>query len=414
LLQSFSTFAAARVADRETGSRPRRFPKGVLMAEKRIAVWVQRFKDRPALVLQWNDPETGRRKSKSAKTADPEKAEQARADLEYELTHGKYQEASRMTWERFRELFMAEYAAGCRENTQRNFRVMMDLFERVCNPRSLRAVNERTISAFATGLRKLPGYNGDPMKASSIKVRLQFLHTALAWAKEQELIVKIPKFPTIKVPKKRPQPVPTESFEKLLDKAADNQMRAYLLCGWLAGLRLNEALGLEWEETDKAPYVDPARDRIVFPAEVVKADEDQWVPLDPMLWEALAALPRVGRKVFRFDAVDGRGEREVTDITICARIRGLAQAAGVKMTMKSLRRGFGCRYASQVPAQVLQKLMRHASIKTTMDYYANVDDAAMEAVLGPKRNSSRNTRPKTEGSAEAVQSETPLADMSSD
>jgi hypothetical protein len=91
--------------------------------------------------------------------------------------------------------------------------------------------------------------------------------------------------------------------------------------------------------------------------------------------------------------VDGRGERDVCDIIVSARVRKLAQAAGVKMTMTSLRRGFGCRYAARVPAQVLQRLMRHSNISVTMDYYANVDDAAMEAVLGAKRNNSRNTRP---------------------
>jgi len=51
-------------------------------------------------------------------------------------------------------------------------------------------------------------------------------------------------------------------------------------------------------ETGGAPYLDPARDRIVFPAEVVKADEDQWVPLDSDLWAAIDALPRSDRKVF--------------------------------------------------------------------------------------------------------------------
>jgi integrase len=196
----------------------------------------------------------------------------------------------------------------------------------------------------------------------------------LQWAADQKLIPKCPRFPTVKVPKKRPQPVPVESFERLLAKAGnDPQMRAFLLCGWLAGLRLNEALALEWKETTQAPYLDPAADRIVFPAEVVKGDEDQWVPLNPVLWEALDLLPRTGRKVFRFDAIDGRGDRLVRDITVSARVRDLALAAGVKLTMKSLRRGFGCRYAGKVPAQVLQKLMRHASIKTTMDYYANVE-----------------------------------------
>jgi hypothetical protein len=84
------------------------------MTERRITVWVQRFNDRSTLMLQWLDPETGRRKSKSAGTAKEGEAEQARSDLEYELNHGRYQEASRMTWEHFREKFETEYAAALR------------------------------------------------------------------------------------------------------------------------------------------------------------------------------------------------------------------------------------------------------------------------------------------------------------
>jgi integrase len=358
------------------------------MAERRVTVWVQRFKDRATLMLQWLDPETGRRKSKSAGTTEEGEAEQARADLEYELNHGRYQEVSRMTWETFRKLFEQEFVVHRRENTRRNYRVMMDLFEQVCHPTRIGAVSERTISAFMAGLRKLPGYNGQPMQLSTIKVRLQFLHTALKWAADQKLIPTCPKFPAVKVPKKRPQPVATESFERMLEKAPDAQTRAYLLCGWLGGLRLNEALALEWDETDKAPWLNFAEDRIVLPAGFVKGDEDQWVPLDPVLREALNALPRKGQKVFHFVAKDGH---PLTDIAVSAQVRGLAKAAGVKLTMKSLRKGFGCRYAGKVPAQVLQKLMRHASIKTTMDYYANVDDAAIEAVLGSRRNSLRNS-----------------------
>ena len=33
---------------------------------KRVVVWVQNFPDRPHLMLQWHDPETGKRKSKTA------------------------------------------------------------------------------------------------------------------------------------------------------------------------------------------------------------------------------------------------------------------------------------------------------------------------------------------------------------
>src|SRR4051794_1235499 len=99
------------------------------MAEKRVHVWVQRFKDRPTLQLQWLDPETGKRKSKSAKTDDPEKAEEARADLEYELNHGTYQEPSRLTWDRFRELFESQYLPNVRPSTQRNYRNVLNRFE---------------------------------------------------------------------------------------------------------------------------------------------------------------------------------------------------------------------------------------------------------------------------------------------
>ena len=58
------------------------------------------------------------------------------------------------------------------------------------------------------------------------------------------------------------------------------------------------------------------------------------------------------------------------------RVRYLAKRVGVKITTKTMRRGFGCRYAGKVSAHVLQKLMRHAQISTTMNVYGN---ALMEA-----------------------------------
>src|SRR5262245_50271455 len=101
---------------------------------KRIVVWIQPFGDRPFLMLQWYDPVTGKRKSQSSQTSTPIDAEKKRADLEYELNHGLYQEPSRMTWVKFRELFEAEYVAALRPNTQRNHRNTLDQFEELCNP----------------------------------------------------------------------------------------------------------------------------------------------------------------------------------------------------------------------------------------------------------------------------------------
>jgi integrase len=357
------------------------------MADKRVKVWVQHFKDRKSLVLQWVDPDTGRRKSRTAQTDDPKEAEQARADLEYELNHGRYQEASRMAWERFRELFEAEHVAPLRLNTHQVYRATLDAFEEICQPARLRSISERTLSQFAKGL----GESKRQKQPSSVRVRLQFLRTALRWAVAQKMLPACPRFPVIKVPKKRPQPIPAESFERLFAKAPDAQMQALLLCGWLAGLRRSEALALERNPTNTVPYLDLAHDRIVLPAEFAKAVEDQWVPLDPVLRQALLALPENGKKFFYFRAYDGH---ELSENTVGQRVAALAAKAGVKLTMHSLRKGFGCRYAGKVPAQVLQKLTRHADITTTMDYYANVDEAAVQAILGENRNSLRNIQGK--------------------
>ena len=67
----------------------------------------------------------------------------------------------------------------------------------------------------------------------------------------------------------------------------------------------------------------------------------------------------------------------------------LAKKAGVRLSMRSLRRGFACAYAAEVPAQVLQALMRHKNIATTMAFYANTEAAAIAAVR--RRNSLRNS-----------------------
>jgi integrase len=359
------------------------------MPEERVHVWVQRFADRKHLMLQWIDPETGKRKSKSAGTDDEEKAGAARADLEYELNHGKYVEASKLTWQRFREQFEAEYVAGLRPKTRVCYEKVFDLFENLCQPGKLRSISERTVSGFLKGMREKPTWGRVGMMPSTIKVNLQFLHTALSWAVDQKILPACPKFPAVKVPRRKPQPIPAESFERLLAKAPDQNMSTFLLCGWLAGLRLSEAIELEWEPTDSAPYLNLAGNRIVLPAGFVKAVEDQWLPLDSVLRQALEDMPKSGKRVFRFVKANGQ---PIKPTAVSARVVRLAKLAGVRLTMHSLRRGFGCRYAGTVPAQVLQRLMRHSDIKTTMDYYANIDAAVEEAVLGSQRNSLRNTR----------------------
>ena len=352
------------------------------MNEQRVHVWVQRFYDRPTLILQWVNPDTGQRKSKSSKTTDPEKAEIARRDLEYELNHGTFQESSRLEWERFRELFEGEYLAGLRPRTRERYNGVLDVFEQIIKPEKLGAVTERTISLFVKGMRerKRPG-NAVGLAPMTIKNYLVALKTALGWAVQQKLLSTLPNFPKIRVPKKKPQPIPAESFEKLLAKAPDDHWRVYLLCGWWAGLRLSEGRHLRWDPSDSFPWVDFEGNRIVLPAVFAKSAKDQWVPMHPVLRQALAELPRNGPEVFPFKTRHGK---PLSRGAISHRVLDMAKKAGVKLSMHKLRKGFGCRVAKNLGkggAAMLHELMRHSSMQVTMDYYANVDDALQDAIV---------------------------------
>ncbi|MBY0588601.1 hypothetical protein K2X85_15610 [bacterium] len=50
------------------------------------------------------------------------------------------------------------------------------------------------------------------------------------------------------------------------------------------------------------------------------------------------------------------------------------------VALHDLRSNFGSRWAGRVPAQVLQRLLRHSHIKTTLDFYADTERAALKAI----------------------------------
>jgi integrase len=337
------------------------------MLEKRINVWVQRFKDRERLVLQWLDPETGRRRSKSAGTADLKEAEKACADLEYEMNHGIAHEANRMPWETFRNIYEEEKLTGSREGTRKKAGYVFDAFEALARPRILGQVTERTLSRYVTQLRE------KGMKPATIHGHLAYLRAALRWAADQKLVPTAPKVVMPKVPKKWIiRKIVVEEFERLLVGAPDACWVAFLQTAWYTGMRRNEMLDLTWTGESGTPWVDFEQERIWLPAAYNKSDADQWIPLHPELAKVLQARRQSTGRMFPLSA----SPREVS-----RKFSRLAKKAGLKITLHDLRRSFGSRYAAVVPAPVLQRLMRHADIKTTLAYYTNVDDVLDEAIL---------------------------------
>lgn len=173
----------------------------------------------------------------------------------------------------------------------------------------------------------------------------------------------------------------------LVGATTDLRYRAAVLLGADAGLRVGEIRGLEWD------CVDELRRRIIVaraidPANNVGAPKNRkrrTVPATPRLWEALAALPRVGRAVIgRRDNGNPLGYWTMRD-----ELLDVYGEAGVPVPPKPwhcLRHTFCTELATAgVPVHVIKRLAGHASIETTLKYMHSTEhdmDRAVEALAG--------------------------------
>jgi integrase len=212
-----------------------------------------------------------------------------------------------MSWASFRELYDAEVLAGQRPSTREKAHSVFDVLEHEVAPQRLVNLNGRTLSRLVVKLRERKQNSGKiGLEPITIRNYLVAIRAALVWATEQRMLSEVPHFPSIKVPKKRPQPVSEKEFELLCASAPDATWRAYFLCGWFGGLRLSEARHLRRQPGDRWPWLDLDGNRIVLPAAFAKSGEDQWVPLHQTLREALGNLTENGERVFNLVGPSGR------------------------------------------------------------------------------------------------------------
>jgi integrase len=332
----------------------------------RITVYILAPADRPHYQAQWVEPGTERRRTRSLRTRNPDLAERRRADLEYELNNGLAGGERRVAWGAFRAAWFDEKLAERRPATREKARKVFDRFERSARPATLQAVDSRMLSAHAARLRKAG------LAPATIHQHLAYLSSALSWAARQGMIARRPTIEFPSLPKKTHKRTIDEAQYRRLARALAGDHRLLLQVGWYTGMRRCEMLFLTWDGRGQTPRVDLKAKRVWIPAESNKARADQWLPLHPDLVKILAARRKPAGAVFGF----GKGPDAVG-----VEFGRLCREAGVVISLHDLRRSFGTRYARHVPAQVLQRLMRHESIKTTLEFYADMNVGLEEAIL---------------------------------
>jgi len=419
---------------------------------ERVKVTVVEFGDRRHYMMQWRDSVTGRKKSKSTKVErtgrakERKEAERVAAKFEAELREGRYHEPLRVTWASFRERYESEVLPSLADETESRVAGVFNRVERVLNPVRLVDLTEAKLSHLQAEMRR------DGLAEPTIKTNLAHIKAALRWAERMGMLARVPK---IDMPKRakgakvmKGRPITGEEFERMLDKIAAGlaqepawrkhkptgkrkprprkpreirpevveSWRHYLLGLWYSGLRLSESLELWWDRDDRL-CVDLSEEypMLRIPAECEKGNQDRLLPMAPEFAEFLLAAPeakRTGRVFNPLPLGPPRGER-LCDYRVCEMVARIGKAAGVKVASKTkadsktgergelvkyasahdLRRSFGERWATRVMPTVLQALMRHESIETTLRYYVgrNAQNTAKVLWEAHKRVAAGNT-----------------------
>ena len=209
--------------------------------------------------------------------------------------------------------------------------------------------------------------------------------------------------------------VTAEEFDRMLEavpkvRKHDAAVWERLLRGlWLSGLRLSEAVALDWNDGLFVLSTSGKHPAFHIEAEGQKSRRSEVVPTPPDFAEwVLAETPqdeRVG-KVFKLVNRD-KGKPLDAHNTVGPVVSAIGRKAGVvveqtekvvregdKMLRKpfkmfagahDLRRAFCSRWARKVMPAILQRLARHAHISTTMSFYVclTVDEMGGRSMGNP-------------------------------
>lgn len=264
------------------------------------------------------------------------------------------------------------------ENYRGSMNAILDKFHRWAR---INHISEVTPSK---GRRWIALLREEGLSPSTIRSYWRHITAFLSVAADDGLLktiprIRLPKLDTTSLAKGRA--INLEEFERMKEAAKKvrpngHEQLVFLLDGlWLSGLRIGEAHRLTWQESGFC------LDMVGRPKFVISEQKNkrrQLLPMVPDFAEVLHQVSGMKRHGFVFKIDKASGER-----MSLRQLEKIVSACGEKANIRingsktasahDLRRSFATRWAERVLPQVLQKLMRHSDITTTLKYYANID-----------------------------------------
>jgi integrase len=350
-----------------------------------------RRKGRKNLYLYYVDPLTGREVTKSAGTDDKGEANRAAQRWETELLESRGIDGC--GWDYFRERFENDHLADKPQRSRNSYLNALDHFERCISLKSVAEVTADHVSAFKGRLLD----EGRPV--ATVGKILTHCRAAFNWAEGIGMLRKCPKFTMPRQVKRkvmRGRAIGDAEFNRLLKhchrtkygKRAAPQFKRFCEMLRLSGLRLEEGSLLSWDAPPIQVFPDAKpHPYIVYHGETVKSREDELVPVTPAFAAWLRATPRRERRGLVAPVCGIKGEplgweaigRAISEIGAAARVQ--VSDDGKTASAHDLRRAFGREWAQKVKPLILQRLMRHRRIETTMMFYAQLETEDVGAAL---------------------------------
>ena len=303
-------------------------------------------------------------------------------------------------WQEFCERYISEKLEWGPFKTRQAFETARNRLDDLCPGLEwVGDLNEDVFSKFALRLRK------ERKSVATIHAYRAHLMSALKWAKKLRLIDRRPDPPEIGRDDNpaRGRAITREEAERVALQLPSVVGEEYaerwawnLEALWRSGFRLGETFTFTWEPTQGNHYIldlDTKRPMIHIAAKAEKAGRERLIPMTPDFAELLRDVNPAKRRgqVFRWTLSKGDSQ---SIKTVGKRISQCGRQARVVVAEKDgktkyasahdWRRAFGCRWSPLVMPDTLRVLMRHASIKTTLEFYVwenakNHADALYEA-----------------------------------
>jgi integrase len=277
----------------------------------------------------------------------------------------------RTTWADFRKQYLGDVASTKAANTRAQYVRAFDHFEAIAKPGYVDAITTATVDKF---IAKRSAGTIDPdtkecvrPEPATVNKELRHLRAALRKAAKWGMVPQSPDFAMMREEERDPYFVDDATFAALYGACGDmtrpegrrypsaDWWKALLAFAYLTGWRIGEILDLRRDDVDLETGI------ATVDAASTKGRREARIELHPVVINHLRAIVEFQPMVFDWP----HHER-----TLWADFAALKTAAGVEFpgAFHRLRFGFANANVDALPADLLQKLMRHRDAKTTRQY----------------------------------------------